>query len=159
MLFSKNRDDKRLLAGAISFSIILHLFMGRYNWYNRYEIYIWSVTVLTVLYLCDVTLSVLLAGNQRGKNLIKMTVIAGLGVFLICKPYVCGLITLPFASNNIYEQQYQMHRFAVNYYDKPIAINDLGYVSYRNNNYVLDLEGLSSLSALVHRKHSDSQPD
>ncbi|MDX1696293.1 MAG: hypothetical protein R3208_21185, partial [Ketobacteraceae bacterium] len=56
-------------------------------------------------------------------------------------PYVVNLVTVPIASNNIYQQQYQMHRFAVEYYNKPLAVNDLGYVSYNNDNYVLDLWG------------------
>jgi len=68
-------------------------------------------------------------------------------VVLICFEYVRGLKSLPVASNNIYEQQYQMHRFAVYYYGKPVAVNDLGYVAYKNNNYVLDVRGLGSLDA------------
>ncbi len=60
---------------------------------------------------------------------------------------------LLFASNNIYEQQYQTHRFAVEYYRKPVAVNDIGYVSYENKNYVLDLAGLGSMRALVCRDH------
>lgn len=67
---------------------------------------------------------------------------------LLCAPYFVTLITNPIASNNIYEQQYQMHRFATEYYNKPLAVNDLGYVSYQNNNYVLDLWGLASMEAL-----------
>ncbi len=46
-----------------------------------------------------------------------------------------------------------MHRFAVSFYKKPIAVNDLGYVSYKNSNYVLDLYGLSSIDALDHRRN------
>jgi hypothetical protein len=49
-----------------------------------------------------------------------------------------------------------MHRFAVNYYKKPVAVNDLGYVSYKNNNYVLDLWGLASIDALKYRKTNHS---
>ena len=150
VLFSKKRDGKRLLASTISFAIILHLLVGRYGWYNRYEIYIWSITILVLLYIRSKTLVGLLTSNPEKINLVKMTILAG-GVFVICTPYVRGLITLPVASNNIYEQQYQMHRFAIDYYAKPIAVNDIGYVSYRNDNYVLDLAGLASPSALTHR--------
>lgn len=45
-----------------------------------------------------------------------------------------------------------MHRFAVDYYGKPVAVNDLGYVSFRNDHYVLDLAGLGSLRALACRE-------
>ncbi len=66
-------------------------------------------------------------------------------------PYFIGLAMLPLASNNIYEQQYQMHRFAVDFWKKPVAVNDLGWVSFRNPNYVLDLWGLASPQALKAR--------
>ncbi len=49
-----------------------------------------------------------------------------------------------------------MHRFAVEFYNKPVAVNDLGYVSYRNANYVLDLWGLASAGALQLRSESGS---
>ena len=67
--------------------------------------------------------------------------------------YVIDLFTIPLASNNIYEQHYQMHRFAVDFYKKPIAVNDIGYVSYKNDNFVLDLAGLSSKEALNYWKN------
>ena len=48
------------------------------------------------------------------------------------------------ASRNVYEQQFQMHRFATEFFPRRVAVNDLGWVSYDNDNYVLDLWGLSS---------------
>lgn len=45
-----------------------------------------------------------------------------------------------------------MHRFATEYYKKNIAVNDLGYVSYKNKNYILDLFGLASIESLNDRK-------
>ena len=45
-----------------------------------------------------------------------------------------------------------MHRFVVEFYRQPVAVNDLGYVSYKNDHYVLDLWGLASSEALHHRK-------
>jgi hypothetical protein len=66
-------------------------------------------------------------------------------------PYVHALYTLPVGSNNIYEQQYQMHRFATRYWRAPVAVNDLGWVSFRNDEHVLDLWGLGSRPALEAR--------
>jgi hypothetical protein len=51
------------------------------------------------------------------------------------------------AGRNIHEQQFQLHRFAVDFYRRPVAVNDLGWVSYRNPQYVLDLWGLGSEAA------------
>jgi hypothetical protein len=58
------------------------------------------------------------------------------------------------ASNNIYVQQYQMHRFAAEFYRRPVAVNDLGWVAYRNDNYVVDLWGLSSEAARRDREQA-----
>ena len=87
--------------------------------------------------------------------MVKLILIAIGFVFIAGNRYVKALFTLPIAANNIYEQQYQMHRFAVDYYNKPVAVNDVGYVSYKNDNYVLDLWGLASIKAFNYRKNSD----
>jgi hypothetical protein len=63
---------------------------------------------------------------------------------LICSHYLLSIWTVPIAANNIYEQQFQMHRFVNDYYRGPVAVNDLGLVSYHNPNFVLDLGGLGS---------------
>jgi hypothetical protein len=61
--------------------------------------------------------------------------------------YVWATVRSPEASLSIYEQQYQLHRFATQIYPHPIAVNDLGWTSYRNPSYVLDLFGLGSEEA------------
>lgn len=49
------------------------------------------------------------------------------------------------ASKNIYEQQYQMSRFADKYYSgEHIALNDIGAVNYYSDIHCLDLIGLAS---------------
>ena len=85
-----------------------------------------------------------------GENrVIGLTVIS---LVVLCGDYIKVVVDTPLASNNIYEQQYQMHRFTTEYYKKPVAVNDIGWVSYRNNDYVLDLFGLASLEALKYRQ-------
>ena len=37
-----------------------------------------------------------------------------------------------------------MHRFATDFFPHPVAVNDLGWVSYKNDMHVLDLWGLGS---------------
>jgi len=56
--------------------------------------------------------------------------------------YGAAFVLTPTAAANIFEQQYQMHRFATGFWRRPIAVNDLGWVSYENPDYVLDLFGL-----------------
>jgi hypothetical protein len=66
----------------------------------------------------------------------------------VLNPYYVGnTLRTPFAARSVYEQQYQMHRFAVEFYKRPVAVNDLGWVGYHNPNYVLDLWGLGSEAA------------
>jgi hypothetical protein len=73
---------------------------------------------------------------------------AGLVILLIVgSKYLSKTALVPKAANNIYEQQYQMHRFLTKYYRQDVAVNDLGWASYRNDNYVLDLWGLGSEQA------------
>lgn len=75
--------------------------------------------------------------------------IVGMAVLLLLStaPYLRGTLLSPRAGLGIYDQQYQMRRFVVDYYRRPVAVNDLGWVSYRNPNYVLDLWGLASEAA------------
>jgi len=54
---------------------------------------------------------------------------------------------------NIYDQQYQMAKFVHAYYDKaPIALNDIGAVSYYSNGNKLDLVGIASLDVVKSKK-------
>jgi hypothetical protein len=50
---------------------------------------------------------------------------------------------LPVAADNIGAQQREMRRFAIEFAGGPVAVNDLGWVAYRNEGYVLDLWGLA----------------
>ena len=141
--------EKRLLAGLVAFSVFLHLLFGRYNWYNRYEIYIWTVSLLTLLYVFKAWLY----GQLSAFGFYKSVVLVVLCGVLVGANYVFEVASIPVAANNIYQQQYQMHRFAL-IYNKPVAVNDIGYVSYRNPNYVLDLVGLASFKVLDLRMSS-----
>ena len=55
-------------------------------------------------------------------------------------------------------QQFQMHRFVNDFYRAPVAVNDLGLVSYHNPNFVLDLGGVASEQARI-LKSSDADAD
>jgi hypothetical protein len=152
VLFAKGSDRKRQLAAVALLAISLHVLVGKWGWYYRYEVYIWSFLLLVSVYLAGERISALWSseGNRRAGTA-KLSALAAAFTLFTAAPYLWVLATVPIASNNIYEQQYQMHRFAVDYYGKTVAVNDLGYVSYKNPNYVLDLEGLASLETFEHR--------
>lgn len=133
-------NAERALAGCMAVAIGLHALSGRYGAYHRWEIYIVAATLLTLIYL--ERRSIASAAIRR-----PFPFVAGMAVLwcvVIGGRYMFGLLTVPLAANNIHEQQYQLHRFVLEHERRPVAVNDLGYVSYRNPQYVLDLLGLGS---------------
>jgi hypothetical protein len=60
--------------------------------------------------------------------------------------YLRPLISVPRAALGIYQQQAQLGRLAGTFYHAPIAVNDLGWVSFLRSpdQYTLDLYGLGS---------------
>jgi hypothetical protein len=146
-LSTKRPIEERLLALCTALSITLHLFFGRYGWFHRYEIYIWTWTLLMTMYLYRNALKYLLTQQVSSPFFLLFA-----GLAITCPGYLETLINIPIASNNIYEQQYQMHRFATDYYRAPVAVNDMGLVTYQNPNYVLDLVGMASLPTLFARQ-------
>jgi hypothetical protein len=156
VFFNKSNAKKRNLAAITSIAICMHLVAGRYGWYNRYEIYIWTFLLLIVIYLAGEEISRRITIDASPIQAAKLAATIGTFMLLTSLSYLVGIITIPTAANNIYEQQYQMHRFVVDYYQKPVAVNDLGYVSYKNDYYVLDLWGLVSPQVFEDRVHCQS---
>lgn len=141
---------ERALALGTATAVVLHLVFGRHGWYHRYEIYAWTFLLLIELHLFRTSIADRLA---RGVSTRTLAFGIGAGLFA-CQGYLLGLFTIPISANNIYEQQYQMRRFALSFHRGPVAVNDLGLLSYRNEGYVLDLWGLASKRALEARHHA-----
>ena len=122
-----------------AFTTVAHLCFGRHGGFYRYEIYVltlgWLVTVTGLTQLRD-----WLAPSSA--RFYQATLLAIGAVFASSE--VQAPIKTPLAARDVYDQQYQMARFAQQYYAAPVAVNDLGLVSFRNTNYVLDLFGLGS---------------
>lgn len=147
--FLSRTFDKRLLSMGTTFVLLLHLLYGNTQNYGslatvrgyffRYEMYVWTVVLLT---------SIIISKDVLRQHFQRIPIITVL-VFLLIEMTLCArnnivLLTIPNASNNIYEQHFQMHRFVAHFYKKNVAVNDIGYVSYNNDDYVLDLWGLAS---------------
>jgi hypothetical protein len=125
-------------------AIAMHLIAGSYGWYSRYEIYMWAAALAWLTYIYKDRIYSFF--DEFG--FIRAAAVSSVAVCLVCAPYLYALATTPVASNNIYEQHFQMHRFAKEYWRGAVAVNDLGWVAYQNENYVLDLGGLASAEAL-----------
>ena len=152
LVFAAQRNRKeRLLAGCVASTILLHLLFGKDG---RYVVYIWTATVLVFLFIYRSWLMKTLTRNSSPKIITYFIII----VLFVSYNYVYGTIMIPVFSNNIFEQQYQMHRFVTEYYKKPVAVNNLGYVAFNNDNYVLDLVGLASIEVQNLKKNTYS-PD
>jgi hypothetical protein len=140
MLSGKTRDPESVFCATIGIAGVLHLLFGDYGWFARYEIYIWMAVLIALIYHYRATIGAWL----KTVSAFSLLIILSLGLFLLTPTYVTALLDTPRSAQNIYLQQYQMHRLAVDFIREPVAVNDLGWVAYGNDNYVLDLIGLSN---------------
>jgi hypothetical protein len=123
-----------VLGGLAISTGLAHILCGQFGWFSRYQVY-----ALTTVYI----LCLVLGRNYLKYKTVRIGLISALLVF--STPYVTDTLRTPIASRNIYQQQFQMHNFVVNYWKRPVAVNDLGWVSYKNPFFVLDLWGLGSV--------------
>lgn len=139
-------DSTSRAALCIAGAGLLHMAVGTYGWYNRYEAYIIAALFfgLIGIGLAVAPRIALDSPGRVGAAVLMVAVVTGF-------PYLHAVSTIPRAANNIYEQQYQMHRFVTENWKRPVAVNDLGWVAYRNDQRVLDLWGLASKEALEAR--------
>ena len=144
-------SGERLLAGVLALALGLHLLAGRCGWHWRYEAYLMAFASLGMLHLFRDSVARFI--HERPAAVVAL--VGLLGCFAIGGRHMTALATLPRVSNNIYAQHYQMHRFAVDDYRAPAAVNDVGYVSFQNENYVLDLWGLGSPEARLRARETD----
>ena len=142
----KSDPNKAWFAIAVSAAALAHLFVGSIGWMDRYENYI----LLSVVAAISLTLSQV-APRWTGPG-IMLILVAGLVTYSPNIPRVFG-----WNMRAISDQQGEMARFVKEFAKAPVAVNDLGYVSWQNDFYVLDLWGLASKSALEIRR-SDPKP-
>ncbi len=134
---------RRLALFGAALAAGLQLLVGRFHWFHRYEVYIVFFSVLILLHVV----------HERPRPLLGWY---ALGLFGCSLLYLEAFEAVPLSSHDVYREQYQMHRFANDFYDGNIAVNDLGLVSYRRRPdlYVLDLWGLASPDAARQRDKS-----
>jgi len=128
--WTKNRD----LALVLLTATILHFVFGKYGWVGRYEVYYLFLIIVTAV-----------------RTVIQIPVpnaLAYVALLPLCFwTLVDTTITSPAGAGNIFHQQGQMARIG-RLLGESIAANDLGLLSLRSGQYVLDIAGLSSLESL-----------
>ena len=135
--FSKMRITVALVIGTAACAQLL---VGRWGWFGRYEVYIMTCLWGAVLIVWTPILS---RARVRMVGQIALLCLA----FFATRNYITPFFTTHLAARNVMAQQYQMHVFATEYFPHVTAVNDLGWVAYDNDNYVLDLWGLGSETA------------
>ena len=122
----------------------MHLLGGSFGWFARYEMYIMGVAILLLVYLYRDALARSLARTALWRGVAVLAV----AVIVIAGPYLRRLLITPLAASNIYEQHGQIQRFVKDYWKRPVAAMDVGFVTYGHDYHVLDVRGLGSLEAL-----------
>ena len=131
-----------VFALVVGGTLVAHALFGSWGWFARYEAYAVAVGAAGALILWRRPIAALVARESPVYDGLALAALLSLG-----QAYALATLKTPFAAGEIYQQQYQMHRFAVDFYRRPVAVNDIGWVSYDNPNYVLDLIGLGSETA------------
>lgn len=127
--------------------VLLHFLFGRFLWFDRYEAYVWTILLPSLFYLYRTSLA---AWIDRSGALPGGLTLA-FALLITAWPYLRNVVETPLATNDVYAEQYQLHRFVTEHHRGPVGVNDIGWVAFRNDDYVLDLYGLSSSSALQAR--------
>ncbi|PWE30847.1 hypothetical protein C4N9_03570 [Pararhodobacter marinus] len=128
------RPDRvsRAVVWPLLAALAAHFLVGRFGWFARYEVYAVALTLTG--------LGLIVPRHLPGAVLLLPLAAYGW-------TYLPTLQQTPAAALSVYQQQYQMHRFATAFFPHPVAVNDIGWVAYDNEGPVLDLWGLGSEEA------------
>lgn len=124
--------------------VVGHTLMGEVGWFDRYEHY-----ALCFAGGAAVAAAAPLVGRPAGALALRGLALAAIALTALYQSHYAQ--RGQWAPNALHLQQVQMARFAQDVLAAPVAVNDIGRVSWRNTHYVLDLYGLASAAALEAR--------
>ncbi|MEC7762281.1 MAG: hypothetical protein VX874_10270 [Pseudomonadota bacterium] len=129
------------LALVVFAAAFAHMLAGQIGWLNRYENYILAFTAAGFLSLLP----------KATEGAVTPLAIGGVAALVLGGAVAYRLpmhfFELPPSVRAIHTQQGQMATFVKDYLQTGVAVNDLGYVAWQNDNYILDLWGLASAEA------------
>lgn len=114
---------------------------------SRYLTYTFFAALPVVAFLFRDRVVAMYASARTGKQMAAVGIVLAIASW----SFVNFTFTSPRAAQNIYLQQAQMGRFVEDYWQRPVAVNDLGEVSLHSDHYVLDLWGLGNETARKER--------
>jgi hypothetical protein len=134
---------------AYILTALAHLQFGRIGHFYRYDAYLVALGVFVLAFSAAGLFSALwqwMASSRtkaiRGGIVLLFTL--QLTIPLLTRSFL-ALPLIPKASQNIYQQQYQMGLFLQRYYDgKTVAANDVGAICFLADIHLVDLVGLAS---------------
>ncbi|MDF0600589.1 hypothetical protein P1J78_07600 [Psychromarinibacter sp. C21-152] len=138
----------RIILPVIAGAGLAHLLFGRFGWMDRYEVYILLVMAAGLLAVAAVG-----PASRWWPALVGAPMLFAAALYV---PFV--VVIYPLAPRAIHVQQGQMARFAKQFLEEPVAVNDLGYVSWQNPNYVQDIWGLGNAEAYELRVKQGGPP-
>ena len=131
--------------GPRGFAIVIllamfgHSLLGRFGAFHRYEIYVLAAAVTAAALVHRERIRGWFRAGPRLAGAIALAVL-----MLASGRSLYGLVVTPFATHELYRQQYLMGRFVREVLRAPVAVNDLGLVAFRTPYFVVDLSGLGS---------------
>lgn len=142
------KEKKPALKPALTMCIIymctaiLHVFFADFGWFCRYESYLVGFGIVTF----SIAIFYYLKFNNHADRILTGAVFMLLIAVVPFDVRSCYSITkIPIASNNIYDQQYQMARFVKRFYNNQVvALNDIGAVNFYADIHCVDMVGLSN---------------
>jgi len=130
------------------FTTVINMSLIDYNengWFYRYEAYLIAIGfVAIIINVYDIIQNHFIwkVGNRWIKYIVLPFIFLIILSPLLARSFTFFLI--PTASNNIYEQHFQVAQLIKECGDVNIAANDIGMINYYSNNYILDLWGLAN---------------
>jgi hypothetical protein len=129
-------------------TLLLHMQFAQAGWFYRYEAYIVLLGIMTVgIAISDRVPKIAWDFNKRAlQSYALLFFLAGVIALPFSSRAMLSLVNTPQATNNIYEQQYQMGLFLKQFYQgSTVMVNDIGAVTYLADIRLLDMWGLGSL--------------
>ncbi len=141
-------DYKIMLLVFFSVSL-MHMQFARTGSFYRYESYLVCLGIFVIVISLREFIPDEFSFGKFRKQILPTAAIS-VSIILFCIPLINraenSLLITARASNNIYEQQYQMGLFLNKYYrGQTIAANDIGVINYLADIECVDLAGLASI--------------
>jgi hypothetical protein len=147
----------RALAALFVATSVLHACLVKLDWFFRYEAYLMTLGVLSVMLVVAERPEPILR-LRRSKNTAAVVAIVLLAIPLALRT-LSALAVAPQAMRNVYEQQYQLAMFLGEAYPgATVVVNDIGAVSWYSGATIVDIVGLATQDVADLKRHGRLNP-